>query len=97
MHKEGEEVHATADEARAGSTPHKVRWILAISLGAAIVLLSLIWMVGAASQGERESEISVTAQIEAQEDGRDTDGVLGPGTSSSDTVADDVAAPGGTN
>ena len=48
MHTEGNEVHETTDEARAGSTPNLVRWVLAISLLGAIVLLSIIWMTGAA-------------------------------------------------
>ena len=47
MHREGKEVHVDTDEARAGSTPHIVRNVLAISLGLAIVLLSIAWMTGA--------------------------------------------------
>ena len=40
MHREGDEIHETTEEARAGSTPNIVRWILVISLLAAILLLS---------------------------------------------------------
>lgn len=46
------EVHVTTDEARSGSTPHVVRWVLAISLLAAIVLLSAMWMTSAALQDD---------------------------------------------
>lgn len=54
MEQHGDETHIETDEARGGSTPHIVRWILAISLLAAIVLLSIIWITGAATQGEAE-------------------------------------------
>lgn len=40
-------IHETTDEARAGETPHIVRYVLGISLLLAIVLLSAAWMVGA--------------------------------------------------
>ena len=61
MEQRGDEVHFETDEARGASTPNIVRWILAISLLAAIVLLSLIWMTGAATQRDDEDEDSVTA------------------------------------
>ena len=49
MERHGEEVHITTEEARAGSTPHIVRYVLAISLFLAIAALSLIWITGALS------------------------------------------------
>lgn len=61
MEQRGDEVHFETDEARGASTPNIVRWILAISLLAAIVLLSLIWMTGAATQRGDEDEVSVTS------------------------------------
>ena len=48
MERHGEEVHITTDEARGGSTPHIMRYVLAISLVLAIIALSLTWMIGAA-------------------------------------------------
>jgi len=54
MERHGDETHIETDEARGGSTPHIVRWILAISLLAAIVLLSIIWITGAATRGDAE-------------------------------------------
>lgn len=44
------EVHISTNEARGGATPNVVRWVLAISLLAAIVLLSAMWMTSAALQ-----------------------------------------------
>jgi nitrogen fixation-related uncharacterized protein len=52
MERQGDEVHIETDEARGASTPNIVRWVLGISLFAAIVLLSVIWIAGAATQGE---------------------------------------------
>ena len=48
MEQQGKEIHIEDDAARAGSTQNTVRWILGISLLLAIVLLSAIWMSGAA-------------------------------------------------
>ncbi len=58
MERQGEEVHFETDEARGASTPNIVRWILGISLFAAIALLSAIWIFGAAKrvQGDEAAE-----------------------------------------
>lgn len=48
MERHGEEVRETAEEARAGSTPGIVRWMLLGSLLLAVVALSAIWISGAA-------------------------------------------------
>ena len=48
MHKEGEEIHVSEEEASGGSQPHIVRYVLAASLILAIVALSAIWITGAA-------------------------------------------------
>lgn len=55
MERQGDEVHFETDEARGASSPNIVRWVLGISLFAAIALLSVIWITGAATQGEGES------------------------------------------
>lgn len=52
MERQGDEVHIETDEARGGSTPHIVRYILLISLGLAILAMSLIWITGALSRDE---------------------------------------------
>ena len=49
MRRLGEEVHLDADEARAGDTPHIVRYVLMIGLFLAIVAMSVIWISGAVS------------------------------------------------
>ena len=47
MEKRGEEVHVNMEEARAGSTPHVVRYVLMFGLALAIIALSVIWISGA--------------------------------------------------
>lgn len=51
MERRGEEVHVDTDEARGGSTPHIVRYVLLISLVLAIIALSVTWMTGALTTG----------------------------------------------
>lgn len=70
------EPHFNTDAARAASTPNIVRWVLLVSLFAAIALLSIIWITGAATQ-EGEDDVSVSAQMRDRDDGQSTDGVIG--------------------
>ncbi len=49
MHREGEEVHISTDEARGGATGHGVRYVLGIGLVTAIVAMSAIWIFQAVS------------------------------------------------
>ena len=48
MRRIGEEVQLEEDEARGGSTPHIVRYVLFFSLAMAIIAMSAIWITGAA-------------------------------------------------
>jgi hypothetical protein len=50
MQRIGEEVHVDTDEARAGSTPHIVRYVLLISLALAILAMSAVWITRAVSE-----------------------------------------------
>lgn len=89
MALEGDEVHVETDEARGGSTPHIVRWVLGISLVAAIVLLSAVWMFGALSEREVGREIDSRSIARdgdaAASEPSDTDGIVLEGT---DEIAD---------
>ena len=60
MERRGEEIHVSDEEASAGSTPHIVRYVLAISIVLAIVLLSAVWITGAlnAPQGSRTGPVT---------------------------------------
>ncbi len=100
MHKEGDEVHVDTTEASGGSKEGVVRWVLIVGTLLAIILLSAVWMTGAAFQGDREEEATMTGNIEAMEDdGDDTDGLVGDrldeidgaGTDATDSSLDTVA------
>ena len=70
MERKGEEVHVTDDEARGGSTPHIVRYILVISLLLAIAALSAIWIFGALRAPQGSHGGAVTNQAPAPDPGR---------------------------
>jgi hypothetical protein len=69
MEKQGQEIHVDEVEASAGETSGRVRWILAIGTILAIVLLTIIWVSGALSQGDIEEEATATGIIESTDDG----------------------------
>jgi hypothetical protein len=89
------QVHATTNEARGGSTPHIVRWVLGVSLLAAIVLLSLVWMTGAAvtDQSQDQANVadranaSVAADRAAETTGSTTDSIVSDGADEFGTQA----------
>lgn len=64
MQKFGDEVHIETDEARGGSTPHIVRYVLLISLTLAIIAMSTIWIIGALSMRPAQGD-PVTAEEHA--------------------------------
>jgi hypothetical protein len=80
MPTNGDQIRAEVDNARAGSTPHIVRWVLLFGLLAAIVLLTAIWVVGAWSSDQNTQ--TVDAQVRAAHNN-----AAGP----SDSVASDHA------
>ncbi|MBO9518241.1 MAG: hypothetical protein J7493_09255 [Porphyrobacter sp.] len=87
MANEQDEIHAETDAARAGSTPHIVRWILILSLFAAIVALSLIWITGAATRGPGPQNVEYTeAAPGSSTEGSTTDSIVGE-------HADELKAP----
>lgn len=65
MRQEGEETHLETDEARGGTTRTGLRWVLAISLIAAIIVLSLTWITGTTANEEAASGGGATAEQRA--------------------------------
>ncbi len=62
-----EPIHETTDEARAGTTPHIVRYVLGISLLLTIIALSAIWITGALNAPqETDGGSAVPASEQAQ-------------------------------
>ena len=53
-------------DAKGGTNEGVVRWVLGISLGLAIVAMTLIWVTGALTQGRVESQENVARKEEAQ-------------------------------
>ena len=62
MQRHGEEVDLTTDEARGGSTPHIVRYVLLISLFLAAAAMTIAWVTGALSADQVEDNGIVTNQ-----------------------------------
>ena len=93
MERQGDEVHIETDEARGASTPNIVRWILLVSLFAAIALLSIIWITGAATQSEEEGTVS--HEVRDRTDGSSTDSIVGENADELDAAepGDETATP----
>ncbi len=93
MERQGDEVHVETDEARGASTPNIVRWVLLVSLFAAIALLSIIWITGAATQGEEEGTVSHEVRDRADEEA--TDSIVGENADKLDAaeVGDEAGTP----
>ena len=87
------EPHFETDAARGASTPNIVRWILLVSLFAAIALLSIIWITGAATQSEQEGTVSHEVRDRADEEA--TDSIVGENADELDAAEPGAAdAPG---
>jgi hypothetical protein len=56
MDRQGDEVHIRTTEARGGSTPHVVRYILVISLALLITAFAVIYLTGVASSDAPERQ-----------------------------------------
>jgi hypothetical protein len=90
------EIHMDTDEARGGSTPNIVRWVLGIGLLLAIVGMSLAWIIPAATHGpetlqsqnaERNMQSSTSVQ------GQDTDSIVTPEQANPDAAGQNAATP----
>ena len=93
MHEENNEVHVDETEASGGSKEGVVRYILAISLVLAIVVLSLVWIVPALTNDPQADYANVTDRVRAESNGETTDSVVGleDDAASFDNESDDPA------
>ena len=82
---DGNEPHFETDAARGASTPNIVRWILLVSLFAAIALLSIVWITGAATQSEDEATVS--HEVRDRADVEATDSIVGEDADELETAA----------
>ena len=77
MHKEGDEIHVTETEASGGSKEGVVRWVLIGGLLLAVLLMSIVWIIPAMTQGDVEEEATVSGEIQSREDDGDgTDSIV---------------------
>ncbi|MEY4270642.1 MAG: hypothetical protein RLZZ58_1858 [Pseudomonadota bacterium] len=65
MFKEGDHDVLTPDEARGGTTNHNVRYVLAFSLGGAILIMSAAWIIAASTRTPDAPELTGTTTPEA--------------------------------
>jgi hypothetical protein len=65
MRQDGDQVYVNVEEARAASTPNVTRWVLTFGLLGAIILLTLIWVIGAWSSDQHTQ--TAGAQIRAEQ------------------------------
>ena len=72
MSTTGDKTHTETNDIRAGATPHVTRWVLLFGLIGAIVLLTAIWVIGAASSDQNNQ--TVDAQVRAAQDSPKTAG-----------------------
>ena len=75
-YNKGDEVHIEDDQAYAGEKSGHMRWVLGLSLLLVIALLGAIWIFGAFSQNEVESQANVTDREAAQNAGDGTDSII---------------------
>ncbi|MBU1254732.1 hypothetical protein Q9K01_03695 [Qipengyuania sp. DY56-A-20] len=96
MHNDGNEVHVSETEASGGSKEGVVRWVLVVSTLAAVVLLSAIWIFGAATQGDVEEEATVSGTIEAatdEDEGNQTDSIIGEDVTEMESPGEEPETP----
>jgi len=88
MERRGDEVHMNETEASGGSKEGVVRWVLIVGTFLAIAFLTIIWVTGALTQDEVESQGTVEGRIEATQPDTDTDSIV-------DDRVDEIDAPEG--
>lgn len=62
MERQGDEVHIETDEARGGSTPHIVRYVLVISLLLVIAAFAIASLVGKSGNPPAREDSVVSGQ-----------------------------------
>lgn len=79
MHKDGDSVHLSEEEASGGSKDGVVRWVLIIGTLLAIIALSTIWITGALMNDDPNADnANVSAKVAAQESQAAEAAGLGP-------------------
>lgn len=93
MHKEGDSVHLSEEEASGGRKEGGVRWVLIIGTLLAIAALSAIWISGALISSDPDADnANVSAKVAAQKEATDQPDAPLPAQTPNDeqTVQDDL-------
>ena len=81
--------HVTDVEASAGSKEGVVRWVLLGGLVLAVILLSLVWIIPAATNDETTIDATASERVQENqaEQGSDTDSIVGAAEPESDDTS----------
>lgn len=62
------ETQISVQDARAGETPHVVRWVLGISLTLAVIAMSAVWIIPSLTQGDHlaDDPVETSARSDAR-------------------------------
>lgn len=92
MYKKGDEVHIDEQEVSGGSKEGVVRWVLLGGLALAVLLMSIVWIIPAMTQGDVEEEATVSGEIQSMEgDGDTTDSIItDPGDNAEETAPNQI-------
>lgn len=72
------QVHIDEEDVSGGSKEGVVRWVLLGGLVLAVLLLSIVWIIPAMTQGDVEEEATMSGEIRSmQDDGEGTDSIVG--------------------
>tara|TARA_B100001179_G_scaffold213557_1_gene182252 strand:+ start:135 stop:461 length:327 start_codon:yes stop_codon:yes gene_type:complete len=78
LDKHNGHVHIDEEDVSGASKEGVVRWVLLGGLVLAVLLLSVVWIVPAMTQGDVEEEATVSGEIRSMEDdGQGTDSIVG--------------------
>ena len=81
-----EPIHRTADETRAGTTPHVTRYVLAIGLTLVVIVLGLVFIWGVGTGPEPEGNAAQAPATEDRSGSLDTpQTMVTPGTAQAPT------------
>jgi hypothetical protein len=87
MERRGDEVHMDETEASGASKEGVVRWVLIIGTFLAIAFLTIIWVTGAWTQNEKESQATASGRIEAAKRDLANDSMVGDRLDEMDTTS----------
>ncbi len=86
-----EPTHRSTDEARAGTTPHITRYVLAIGLALVVIVLGLVFLWGVGTGPDKEVDTPQAPAIEDRSGSLDTPGAaLTPGTAQGPTFPNSI-------